>query len=80
MLVIFTMQKFDKTIIFFVGLFLIVGLMGEILFYFDITQYSNITQTATAIGRIGGLILLISHGTLIRVKLLFQLILVFLDL
>ena len=56
---------------------LIIGLLGELLFYFNITRFGDITQTITAIGRLGGLTLLLKQGTLIKGKLFFQLILSF---
>ncbi len=74
------MQKDNKTIVFIVGICLIAGLLGKLLFYLDITEFGNITQTTTAIGRLGGLILLLKQGTLTNSKPFFQLILAFLGL
>ncbi|HLG04404.1 MAG TPA: hypothetical protein VI731_12470 [Bacteroidia bacterium] len=72
------MQKGGMTFIYIVGLCLIVGILGEMLFYLDITQFSGITQTSAGIGRLGGLILILSHGTLKNDKPFFHLILIFL--
>ncbi|MES2622288.1 MAG: hypothetical protein V4615_15665 [Bacteroidota bacterium] len=74
------MQKESKTLIFLIGLLLIVGLLGEFLFYLDITQFGTVTQTGTAIGRLGGLILLFRQGTLTKSRSFFQLTVVLLGL
>ncbi len=71
------MQKDDKTIIFFVGLFLIVGLLGELLFYLDVRQFAFITRKADILGRLGGLFLFLRQGTLIKSRPFFLLTIIF---
>lgn len=62
------MKLFNRTIVILIILFLLLGVLGELLFYLNISLFGNTTQTATAIGRIGGIILLLREGTLIKTK------------
>ena len=70
----------NKSLIPIIGLLLVIGLVGEVLFYLDITQFDNITWFATGAGRLGGLILLLRHGSIIKARPFFQLILVFIGI
>ena len=67
----------NKTTILFTGTLLIIGLLGEVL---GIRQFGYYTQLAIGLGRLGGIILLLQQGTLIKTRPFFQLILFFLGI
>ena len=70
-----TMSKTTSLIIIFV--FLIAGLIGNLLSYFDYTTYESITSIVNGIARGIGIILLIQHLSFKRTRPYFQLFLGF---
>ena len=67
----------QKDLIIITGFLLILGFLGEVLTYFEINNFDKLTVVFTGIGRIAGLILILSKGTLIKTKSYYKLILIF---
>lgn len=55
-----------------IGVLLILGILGDFLTYCNIDRFNNVSPIIGGFGRIAGLILIISKGSLIKSKSLFK--------